>query len=323
MILPTAHRLSVAPMMDWTDRHCRYLFRLISKNVYLYTEMITTGALLHGNAGRFLAFDSAEQPLAIQLGGSDPADLALCAKMAEDWGYQEVNLNVGCPSDRVASGAFGLCLMKSPDLVAQCVSKMKAAVKVPVTVKTRLGVDDHDDDQWLHAFVEKLVDAGVDQLCLHARKGWLKGLSPKENREIPPLQYDRVYRVKAAFPRLSIALNGGVSTVGSAQEHLEHVDSVMMGRAVYHQPMMLSAVENFLSGDTQEISPFEVLERYFPYVERQLQLGFRLNQMGRHVLNLFNGQKGARQFRQHLSLHMHEPCAGVSVLKAAEARLAK
>ncbi len=318
MNAPIDRRLSVAPMMDWTDRHCRYFLRQISQHTLLYTEMITTGALLYGDRNRFLQFDAAEHPIAIQLGGSDPTDLATCAKMAEDYGYDEVNLNVGCPSDRVQSGAFGLCLMNHPQLVANCVHAMKTAVKIPVTVKTRLGVDDNDSDEALHAFVALLQQAGVDHVCIHARKGWLKGLSPKENRDVPPLQYERAYQLKQAFPTLNIGINGGIETLEQTQHHLQHLDAVMIGRAAYHDSYLLAGADQAIFGGDMPIQSREqIIERMLPYIEREMANGAALKHIVRHMLNLFKSCPGAKHWRRHLSTHAHLPNASIGLIHEA------
>jgi len=312
------HKISVAPMMDYTDRHCRYFLRLISKHTLLYTEMITTGALIHGDRERFLKFHESEHPVAIQLGGSDPKALVQCAKMAEDYGYDEVNLNVGCPSDRVQSGEFGLCLMGKPQLVADCVSSMKAAVKIPVTVKTRIGFDHHDTYEQLHGFMAMLVQSQADQVCIHARKGWLQGLSPKENREIPPLNYPTVYQIKRDFPKLNIGINGGITTLEQAAEHLKYVDSVMIGRAACHNPYLLAKVDQQFHGSQAPIpSRLEIIEMMLPYIESELRQGAKLKHIARHLLELFHGEPNARAWRRHLSENAHLPEAGIHTVKMA------
>jgi tRNA-dihydrouridine synthase A len=313
-------RFCVAPMMDWTDRHDRFFLRLISRHAVLYTEMVTTGALLHGDAARFLAFDPAEHPLALQLGGSDAGELATCARMAEAAGYDEVNLNVGCPSDRVQSGRFGACLMAEPALVADCVEAMRSAVSLPVTVKTRIGIDEHDSYEALGAFVSSVAHAGCRTFIVHARKAWLQGLSPKQNREIPPLRYEVVYRLKRDFPALEIVLNGGVKDLGAGLAHLAHVDGVMMGREAYHNPYLLAEVDRLYYGDPHPVPARQaVLEALIPYVESQLAAGVALSHMARHILGLFQGQPGARAWRRHLSEHAHRPGAGIEVLRQAAA----
>jgi tRNA-dihydrouridine synthase A len=313
-----AHRLSVAPMLDWTDRDFRFMARLISKHTLLYTEMVTTGAILHGDAARFLAHDAAEYPLALQLGGSNPADLAACAKLAEQAGYQEVNLNVGCPSDRVQNGKFGACLMAEPKLVADAVRAMKDAVSIPVTVKTRLGIDNHDDYPFLQQFISHCVDADVDMLILHARKAWLKGLSPKENRDKPPLMYERVYQAKADFPDLHIDINGGIMTLDEAQQHLQQVDGVMIGRAIYHNPYLLAKADEQIFADARPVlSRQAVVEAMLPYIEQRMSEGRPIKSITRHMLGLFQGQKGAKAWRRYLSENAHLPGAGLEVIEAA------
>jgi tRNA-dihydrouridine synthase A len=313
-------RFCVAPMMDWTDRHCRYFHRQLAPHARLYTEMVTTGALLHGDPARWLTHDAAEHPLALQLGGHDPAELARCALIAADFGYDEINLNVGCPSDRVQSGRFGACLMREPALVADCVAAMRAAVPFPVTVKCRIGVDDQDEYADLHRFAETLIGAGLKVLIVHARKAWLHGLSPKENREIPPLDYARVYRLKREFPQLTIVINGGVVAVEPAQEHLQHVDGVMLGRAAYHDPYVLARLEHALFG-TPLPAREAVLQRLAPYITAQLRGGEAVHHIARHVLGLFLGEPGARAFRRHLSEHMRAASADFDVLMQAVAAM--
>jgi tRNA-dihydrouridine synthase A len=313
-------RFCVAPMMDWTDRHCRYFHRLLAPHARLYTEMVTTGALLHGHPQRFLAHDAAERPLALQLGGHEPTELAQCARIGADFGYDEINLNVGCPSDRVQSGRFGACLMREPALVADGVAAMRAAVAIPVTVKCRIGVDDQDEYEDLHRFAETLVGAGLQVLIVHARKAWLQGLSPKENREIPPLDYPRVYRLKHEFPQLTIVINGGIVAVEAAQEHLQHVDGVMLGRAAYHDPYVLARVEQALFGVPLP-ERGDVLERLAPYVAAQIRGGEAVHHIARHVLGLFLGEPGARAFRRYLSEHMRATGSDFGVLRGALAAL--
>ncbi len=305
-------------MMDWTDRHCRFFHRILSRRARLYTEMVTTGAVIHGDRARLLGFDSAEHPVAVQLGGSDPAALAQSARVCADLGYDEINLNVGCPSDRVQEGRFGACLMAEPALVGDCVAAMKAAVAVPVTVKCRLGVDDQDPEQALEAMTQAVVAAGADALVVHARKAWLKGLNPKQNREIPPLDYDRVYRLKAAHPGLPVILNGGVATVEEARRHLTFVDGVMMGRAAYQDPWRLLAVDPLLFGeDAPSRSCRNAAEALVPYIARELERGVRLHAITRHMLGLFNGVPGARAFRRHLATEAVKPDTGPQVLRDA------
>jgi tRNA-dihydrouridine synthase A len=302
-------------MLDWTDRHCRYFLRLISRHTLLYTEMITTGALIHGDRERFLRYDPAEHPVALQLGGSDPEDLARCAQMAEDWGYDEINLNVGCPSDRVQNGRFGACLMAEPALVAECVAAMRAAVRVPVTVKHRIGIDERDSYAELVDFVGHLNAVGCDAIIVHARKAWLKGLSPKENRDIPPLCYAVVRDLKRDFPALPIAINGGIETLDAAVEFLSDLDGVMIGRAAYHNPWILAEADRRVFGDEHPIpTRRQVLEAFIPYAERQLTAGVPMNAMSRHLLGLFQGQPGARAWRRRISEQAHRLGAGVEVL---------
>jgi len=310
--------VSVAPMMEWTDRHCRYFLRLISPRVRLYTEMITTAALMHGDRARLLAFDASEHPVALQLGGSEPGELAACARLAQDRGYDEINLNVGCPSDRVQSGRFGACLMFEPDRVADCVRAMRDAVSTPVTVKCRLGVDARDSYAELVDFVGRLSEAGLEQLIVHARKAWLQGLSPKENREVPPLDYARVYRLKQDFPQLQVHINGGITTAEAVAEQLRNVDGVMVGRAAYHDPWLLALVEASVDARAARLlSRHQVAEAMLPYVEQQLAEGARLQQIARHMLGLFSGQAGARAWRRYLSEHAHRDGAGPQVLENA------
>ena len=312
------HRFSVAPMMDWTDRHCRFFHRVLTARARLYTEMVTTGALIHGPRARLLAYDPAEHPVALQIGGSEPHDLALGARMAEEAGFAEVNLNIGCPSERVQKGAFGACLMREPDLVADCVSAMRAAVKIPVTVKCRIGVDDQEPRDALFGFVERVAKAGCDTFVVHARKAWLKGLSPKDNREVPPLDYALVYELKRARPDLTIIINGGVMTVAEAQAHLGHVDGVMMGRAAYQSPWVLADVDGAIFGASAAVrTRQQALAAFKPYVARELAKGTPLNAMTKHVLGLFNGLPGARAFRRHLSENAVKPGAGVDVIDVA------
>jgi tRNA-dihydrouridine synthase A len=313
-----SRKFSIAPMMEWTDRHCRFFHRLLTRRTLIYTEMITTGAVLYGDRSRLLAFDPAEHPVALQLGGSDPCELARCARIAEDLGYDEVNLNVGCPSDRVQQGRFGACLMAEPKLVGDCIAAMKTAVAIPVTVKCRIGIDEQDPEPALEALTRHVERAGVDALIVHARKAWLAGLSPRENRELPPLDYDRVHRLKAARPDLPIVLNGGITTIAQAATHLARVDGVMMGRAAYQEPWLLAAVDPLLFGAPAPFdTPKAAAEALIPYVERELQRGTRLNAITRHVLGLFRGVPGARAFRRQLATKAVEPVAGVATLRAA------
>jgi len=316
-------RFSVAPMMDWTDRHDRYFLRLISRRALLYTEMVTSGAILHGDRERFLAFDSAEHPVALQLGGSEPDDLARCAAYAEQYGYDEVNLNVGCPSDRVQRGRFGACLMQEPDLVANCVRAMRGATGLPVTVKTRIGVDERDSFEELCDFVSKVSAAGCRSFTIHARKAWLQGLSPKENREIPPLRYDVVYNLKRQFRDLEIVLNGGVMDLDAAEGHLRQVDGVMIGRAAYQAPFLLADVDRrFFRDSTLPPSRAEVLQSYQEYAARQMDQGVPLKALTRHILGLFNGMPGARAWRRHLSENAHLPGTGPEVIEQGFALVA-
>ena len=305
-------------MMDWTDRHCRVFHRHLSRRVRLYTEMLTTGAIIHGDRQRLLGFDVSEHPVALQLGGSDPADLATAAKVGEDFGYDEINLNVGCPSDRVKDGRFGACLMAEPDLVASCVDAMKRAVKIPVTVKCRIGIDEQDPEVSLDRLARGVVAAGADVLIVHARKAWLNGLSPKENRDIPPLDYDRVYRLKAALPQVPVIINGGIATLEEAQAHLAHVDGVMLGRAAYQEPWRLLNVDPMLFGESAPHATMkDAFEAMAPYIERELARGTRLHAITRHFVGAFHAVPGARAFRRHLAEHGVKPGAGVNVLREA------
>jgi tRNA-dihydrouridine synthase A len=305
-------------MMDWTDRHCRVFHRLMTRRARLYTEMLTSGAILHGDRFRLLGFDPCEHPVALQLGGSDPRELASCAKIGEDFGYDEINLNVGCPSDRVKDGRFGACLMAEPQLVAACIDAMKRAVDIPVTVKCRIGIDDQDPEIALDALARSVVAAGADALIVHARKAWLNGLSPKENRDIPPLDYDIVYRLKASMPNVPIIINGGIASLGEARQHLGFVDGVMLGRAAYQEPWRLLSADPELFG---EAAPYAVMKDVFaamtPYIEDQLAQGVRLHSIVRHFLGAFFGVPGARAFRRHLAENGVKPGAGVNVLHDA------
>ncbi|MBY7903776.1 tRNA dihydrouridine(20/20a) synthase DusA [Vibrio fluvialis] len=315
-------RLSVAPMLDWTDRHCRYFHRLLSSQTLLYTEMVTTGAIIHGK-GDFLAYNEEEHPVALQLGGSNPADLARCAKLAQERGYDEINLNVGCPSDRVQNGRFGACLMAEPDLVAQCVAAMKEVVDIPVTVKTRIGIDDQDSYEFLTNFVTLVSEkGGCEQFTIHARKAWLSGLSPKENREIPPLDYSRAYQLKQDFPHLTIAVNGGVKTLAEAKEHLQHLDGVMIGREAYQSPYLLAEVDQQIFGlDTPVKKRSQLVQEMYPYIEQQLAQGSYLGHITRHMLGLFQNMPGARQWRRHISENAHKAGAGIEVVEQALAKI--
>ncbi|UPR52422.1 tRNA dihydrouridine(20/20a) synthase DusA [Vibrio cyclitrophicus] len=317
-------RLSVAPMLDWTDRHCRYFHRLLSQQTLLYTEMVTTGAILHGK-GDFLEYNEQEHPLALQLGGSNPVDLAACAKLAGERGYDEVNLNVGCPSDRVQNGRFGACLMAEPELVADCVSAMKEVTDIPITVKTRIGIDDQDSYEFLTKFVSTVSEkGGCEQFTIHARKAWLSGLSPKENREIPPLDYDRAYQIKKDFSDLVIAVNGGVTTLEQTKEHLQHLDGVMIGREAYHSPFILAEVDQQIFGlDTPIKKRSQVVEEMYPYIERELSNGASLGHISRHMLGLFQSMPGARQWRRYISENAHKKGAGIEVMQTALAKIPK
>lgn len=309
---------AVAPMMDWTDRHCRVFHRILSSRALLYTEMVTTGAVIHGPRARLLGFDPFEHPVAVQLGGSDPDDLARAARICAEFGYDEINLNVGCPSDRVQNGRFGACLMREPVLVGRCVAAMKAAVELPVTVKCRIGVDDQEPAEALGALVDEIVGAGVDALTVHARKAWLQGLSPKENRDVPPLDYGLVHALKRDHPTLPIALNGGFRTLEEAEAHLARVDGIMFGRAAYQNPELLLDVDPRLFGTPAGVSDgFEAVERFLPYVEAELAKDTRLHDMTRHLLGLFMGLPGARAWRRHLATEAPKRGAGVSVLRDA------
>jgi tRNA-dihydrouridine synthase A len=313
-----ANRFSIAPMLDWTDRHCRYFHRLLSKETLLYTEMVTTGAIIHGK-GDYLAYSEEEHPVALQLGGSDPAALAHCAKLAEQRGYDEINLNVGCPSDRVQNGMFGACLMGQASLVADCIKAMRDVVSIPVTVKTRIGIDDQDSYEFLCDFISTVAGRGeCDMFTIHARKAWLSGLSPKENREVPPLDYPRVYQLKRDFPALTIAINGGVKTLEEAQQHLQHLDGVMMGREAYQNPGILARVDSEIFGHQSEVmDSVAIIESLYPYIERELAKGTYLGHITRHILGLFQGIPGARQWRRHLSENAHKPGADVRTVEQA------
>ncbi len=305
-------------MMDWTDRHCRVFHRHLSRHALLYTEMITAQAIRHGDRQRLLGFDPVEQPVALQLGGSDPAMLSAAAKIGEDYGYCEINLNVGCPSDRVQEGRFGACLMAEPLLVADCVAAMHAAVKIPVTVKCRIGIDDQDENEGLDRFVESVAATDCNTFIIHARKAWLKGLSPKENREIPPLNYARVHRLKADFPQLNIILNGGLATLDSAVAEMQTLDGVMLGRAAYHTPWLLADVDRlFFDAPSLVSERIEAVSSMLPYIQQQLHQGTGLSKMTRHMLGLFHGQPGGRHWRQIISEQGHVPGAGIEVLRRA------
>lgn len=311
-------RFCVAPMLDCTDRHARLLLRLISRNAVLYTEMVTTGALLFGDQQRFLDFNNIEHPVALQLGGSDPEAMAQCAELAEQWGYDEVNINVGCPSDRVQSGSFGACLMQQPQLVADNVKAMVNAVNIPVTVKTRIGVDEQEPREALWQLADKVANAGCQVLLVHARKAWLQGLSPKENRDVPPLDYELVYQLKQDFPEIEIIINGGIKTLAECQQHLAHVDGVMVGREAYANPYILSAVDQLLYEDKRDVlSRDQVLAAYIEYCREQLQQGVKLNHLTRHVVGLFHGQPNSRLWRRYISENAHLPDSGIEVLNIA------
>lgn len=312
----TLNKFSIAPMLDWTDKHCRYFHRILTKQTLLYTEMVTTGAILYGK-GDYLAFNEQEQPVSLQLGGSDPIALAKCAKLAEERGYNEINLNVGCPSDRVQNGMFGACLMGKADLVANCIDAMQKEVNIPVTVKTRIGIDNQDSYSFLCDFIEKVMPY-TDTFIVHARKAWLSGLSPKENREVPPLDYERVYQLKRDYPQLTIAINGGIKTIEEIKHHLNYVDGVMVGREAYQNPMLLTQIDQQIFGDdTPIIDPIVAIQTLYPYIETQLSQGGQLNHIMRHTLGIFNGRKGAKQWRRYLSENAHKPGAGIEVVEHA------
>ncbi|MBV5269438.1 MAG: tRNA dihydrouridine(20/20a) synthase DusA [Afipia sp.] len=317
------HRFSVAPMMDWTDSYCRAFHRLLSRRARLYTEMVTTGAIIHGDRQRLLGFDASEHPVALQLGGSNPHDLAESARIGEGFGYDEINMNVGCPSDRVKGGNFGACLMAEPQLVADCVAAMKQAVKIPVTVKCRIGIDDQDPEIALDTLSRAVVDAGADALVVHARKAWLNGLSPKENRDIPPLDYDRVYRLKAALPHVPISINGGIASMDEAEAHLDDadgvkLDGVMLGRAAYQEPWRLLSVDPELFGEAPpHATMHDAIEALMPYIERELSAGTRLHSITRHLVGAFHGVPGARAFRRYLAEVCTKPDAGTEQLAEA------
>ena len=322
-LISQAARLSVAPMMDWTDRHCRYLHRLLSAEALLYTEMVTAPALVRGGAVHLLDFNEEEHPVALQLGGSDPVELAQAAKLCEARGYDEVNLNCGCPSDRVQSGTFGAVLMRSPEVVADCIKAMQDAVSVEVTVKCRIGVDDQEPEQILPDFIEKVAATGCKRITIHARKAWLQGLSPKENRDIPPLDYELVHRMKAQFPDLHISINGGINSLAEAQDHLARgLDGVMIGRAAYHQPSdILCQADPLIFGAGTATKPVEVVRQMLPYIEAHLTAGGKLGQVTRHMLGLFAGKPGARQWRRILSENAHKPGVGPELVEEALAAM--
>ena len=305
-------------MLDWTDRHDRYFLRLISKHAWLYTEMVTTGALIHGDYERYLKFNHEEHPIALQLGGSDVQDMTICAKMAEDFGYDEVNINVGCPSDRVQRGAFGACLMAEPELIADCVSAMQNAVSIPVTVKNRIGIDEQDEEESLRRFISTVAEAGCNTFIVHARKAWLKGLSPKQNRDVPPLNYPLVYEVKKELPELEIIVNGGITTLEECKIHLQSVDGVMVGREAYHNPYHMTDVDAMIYNAMHSTGTrLQILEQYITYVEERLSEGVPLKHMSRHILGLFQGMAGAKAWRRHISEQAYKPGAGIEVLREA------
>ena len=316
-------RFSVAPMMAWTDRHCRMFHRTMTRQSVLYTEMVTTGALIYGDRDRYLSYNDGEHPVALQLGGSNPKELAECAKMAEDYGYDEVNLNVGCPSDRVQNNMIGACLMAHPTIVRDCLGEMQQAVGIPITVKHRLGIDDLDSDEHLHGFISTVKESGCKTFIIHARKAILDGLSPKDNRDIPPLQYERAYAIKQLNPELEVILNGGIKTLETSLEHLKYIDGVMVGREAYHNPYMLIDVDTVIYGSAAKdvLTRAQVLEAYFPYIEQQLSNGVALNHILRHLLGLFHGERGGKQFRRVISENAHKPGAGIDVLQLALEKL--
>ncbi|WP_247804766.1 tRNA dihydrouridine(20/20a) synthase DusA [Bradyrhizobium sp. 191] len=310
-------------MMDWTDRHCRVFHRHLSRRALLYTEMLTTGAVIHGDRQRLLGFDRCEHPVALQLGGSDPRELAEAARIGEAFGYDEINLNVGCPSDRVKDGRFGACLMAEPELVARCVEAMKRTVAIPVTVKCRIGIDEQDPEVALDALAHSVVASGCDALIVHARKAWLNGLSPKENRNVPPLDYDRVYRLKHAMPGVTVIINGGIAGIEDAKAHLEHVDGVMLGRAAYQEPWRLLSVDREIFGEAAPHATMQdAIEAMMPYIEQQLVRGTRLHAITRHFVGAFHAVPGARAFRRHLAEQGVKPGAGLEVLRDAIAHVA-
>ena len=310
-------RVSVAPMMDYTDRHDRYFLRLIAPDVLLYTEMVTAEAILHGDKDYLLGFDQAEHPLALQLGGSDPAKLAECSGIGESYGYDEINLNVGCPSPRVSKGRFGACLMYEPELVAECIAAMSAKVSIPVTVKCRIGIDDHDSYEQLCHFIRTVSAAGCQSFTIHARKAWLKGLSPKQNRDVPPLRYDVAKQVKQDFPHLEMILNGGIKTIEDIKDHLQWADGVMIGRAAYSNPYLLAEIQSEIFSSPSTLSRTEVIDRFIPYVEAQLKAGIKLTSLTRHILGLFQNMPGAARWRRYLSQESHKQNADASVISQA------
>ncbi len=312
------NRVSVAPMLDWTDRHCRYFHRMLTKNTLLYTEMVTTGAIIHGK-GNYLAYSDEEHPIALQLGGSDPQALAQCAKLAQERGYDEVNLNVGCPSDRVQNGRFGACLMADAQLVADCVKAMQDSASIPITVKTRIGIDELDSYEFLCDFIDTVsTKSDCEMFIIHARKAWLSGLSPKENREIPPLDYPRVYQLKRDFPHLTLAINGGIKTLEEAQLHLQHLDGVMIGREAYQNPSILTQVDNLLFDPAMPVTDgVSAVRQMYAYIEAELSKGAYLGHITRHMLGIFQGIPGARQWRRHLSENAHKQGADLAVVEQA------
>lgn len=312
------HRFCVAPMMEWTDRHCRHFHRLLTSRALLYTEMVTAAAIVHGDRERLLRHPACDRPVALQLGGADPYELARAVEVAATFAYDEVNLNVGCPSDRVQAGRFGACLMAEPELVAACITAMIGAIDVPITVKCRIGIDNQDVETDLRRFVARIEQAGCKTIIVHARKAWLEGLSPKKNREVPPLNYDRVYRLKQEFPELTIVINGGITSLDHAATHLQHVDGVMMGRAAYQQPYLLADVDRvFFKESTTIITRFDVVQKILAYARKELGQGVRLSQITRHIIGLYHGQPGARAFRRYLSQHANQLGAGLEVLETA------
>ena len=315
------HKLSVAPMLDWTDRHCRYFYRVMSKRTVLYTEMVTTGAILFGKWD-YLTFNEQEHPVVLQLGGSDVKAMTECARLAEQKGYDEININVGCPSDRVQNGMFGACLMAEPQLVADCVSSMSNAVNIPITVKSRIGVDDQDNYEFLHQFIETVKPAGCEHFIVHARKAWLSGLSPKQNREVPPLDYERVYQIKKDFSDLEISINGGIKTYEEARHHLQHIDGVMIGREIYQNPYMLTEADNQLWGDKIVIKTRQqIIDEMSEYIDKYVATGGRAWHVVRHMLGMCNGLPGAKQFRRYLSENSGREGANSKVLREAFAKV--
>ncbi|MGN0921393.1 MAG: tRNA dihydrouridine(20/20a) synthase DusA [Cellvibrio sp.] len=312
---PLDRRFTLAPMMEWSTSDCRTFWRFLTKHAVVYSEMVTSGALLHGDKNRFLDFNPIEHPIALQLGGSNPKDLATCAKIAEDWGYDEVNLNCGCPSDRVQNGMIGAVLMAHPKLVAECYAEMQSAVKIPVTIKHRIGIDEMDDYEGMVNFVDEIASAGCTTFIVHARKAWLKGLSPKENREVPPLNYDNVIRLKRERPSLEIIINGGITTLEQSQQLLEHVDGVMVGREAYSNPYLLAQVDQTIYGSDDAVpTRQQVMEKFIEYCEQELSKGAKLNHLTRHILGLYQGLPGARSFRRVISEQAHRPNAGIEVV---------